>query len=232
MARLDLVEGQVAQLGKDVPLHPGLVVGDRAYRLLNRVADVGDANEFRVKKPRETFPSPGRIGPRSLASYSSMDLRIAAHVVLVSTIAACTGSGAAPIVDAGTSDARENDGSDQFAGIDRPATQDASCVSPPTDRIPVGGTCSATVTVCGAPLDECLGSSLRAALEPTLVACGISCGELEVGFSAGCATSVIVRFGPNDGQVKCLKDALFAARFDCVPADGWQRLYVGSCTLP
>jgi hypothetical protein len=53
-----------------------------------------------------------------------------------------------------------------------------------------------------------------------------------VGFSGGCATALIVSFGPTVQQAMCLKDTLFTARFDCVPTDGWQRLYVGSCTIP
>jgi hypothetical protein len=68
-------------------------------------------------------------------------------------------------------------------------------------------------------------------LKPALVACQIVCGNLTVGFSAGCATALIVGFGVTEEQAACLKDALFTSRFDCVPSDGWQRLYVGSCTL-
>lgn len=152
-------------------------------------------------------------------------------VFLLVSIAACGGGGARSAGDAGT-DVAGGDATDQSSPTERPGTgDDASCTSAPVDPIPAGGTCSPTVTSCAAPRDECRGSSLRAALKPALAACQVACGELAVGFSAGCATALIVRYGATDEQAACLKEALFTARFDCVPTDGWQRLYVGSCTI-
>jgi hypothetical protein len=111
---------------------------------------------------------------------------------------------------------------------------------PTTEPIATGGTCSTTVNPCQPPVDDCLSSALKMTLWPTFNACGFYCGDFAVGFSAGCVTSVTSLLSPpsagtDDPQwvagVACLKNALFGARFDCVLADGWQRVYVGSCTL-
>jgi hypothetical protein len=106
-----------------------------------------------------------------------------------------------------------------------------TCALPVGGPIPAG-TCTSVVTRCASVPNNCLGAQLRATIAPALNPCGIWCGELEVGFSAGCATTVVNIYGSDQAAADCLRDVLMQSRFDCVPADGWQRLNLGSCTLP
>ena len=81
-------------------------------------------------------------------------------------------------------------------------------------------------------MPNCLSTALRATLVPAFAACKIQCGDMSVGFSAGCATVLEANIGVDPTAADCLRNVLFQARYDCVPTDGWQRLFVGSCTLP
>jgi hypothetical protein len=115
----------------------------------------------------------------------------------------------------------------------------AMCGTPlPVETIPGTGSCSTTITRCGTSPDSCLGAELRTVLSSRLAACGIYCGDLFVGFSGGCATSIRwIVAGAVNGIAEttaklCLEKTLFASRFDCAPGEGWQRLFLGSCTVP
>jgi hypothetical protein len=111
------------------------------------------------------------------------------------------------------------------------ASASGGCPIAPNGPIPAG-TCPGLVSHCEVGPDECLGAGLKAAIRPVLAQCGVSCGELDVGFSAGCATVVKNIYGSDDTVAACVRDQLMQFRFDCVPQDGWQRVYIASCTLP
>lgn len=117
-------------------------------------------------------------------------------------------------------------------GTDDAGQAEGSCALPLNDSIPAGGACSDMVTHCATGTDNCLSTALRATLVPAFAACQISCGDMSIGFSAGCATVLEVNSGVDPVAADCLRNILFHSRYDCVPTDGWQRLFVGSCTLP
>ena len=117
------------------------------------------------------------------------------------------------------------------SGDDATGQEEGTCDFPVDDPIPAGGACPDLVTHCAAGTDSCLFTALRATLVPAFAACKIRCGEMRVGFSAGCAT-VLASGGMDPAAADCLRNIVFNARYDCVPRDGWQRLYVESCTLP
>lgn len=129
-------------------------------------------------------------------------------------------SSSQPARDAGSSGDRDAGEAEETCGL------------PLNDPIPAGGACSDTVTHCAPGTDNCLSTALRATLVPALAACKINCGDLSVGFSAGCATVLEGSGGFDSAAADCLRNTLLQARYDCVPTDGWQRLFVGSCTLP
>jgi hypothetical protein len=96
------------------------------------------------------------------------------------------------------------------------------------------------VTHCLAGSSEFCGATpIENTIAPVVVDCGIYCGNIAVGFSQGCATT-IMEYTPlgtiapvtHDEAMACLRSFVLSARFDCVPTDGWDNLYLGSCTIP
>jgi hypothetical protein len=111
---------------------------------------------------------------------------------------------------------------------------------PSGNPIPKGDGCSSTVTHCLAGSTETCGATpIENTIAAAVAQCGIYCGNIAVGFSAGCATTImeytpVIALDPvtHDEALACLRGVLFNARFACVPTDGWDNLYLGSCTIP
>lgn len=110
------------------------------------------------------------------------------------------------------------------------APDGAMCVPPAPDS--PRGTCANEVTPCGVTSRS---NSFQDAVRPIIDACGIKCGGWRVTFTGGCVTEVIAGInsygtGTEADRQACLENALLNARFDCVPCDGRQDLYL-SCTI-
>lgn len=111
---------------------------------------------------------------------------------------------------------------------------------PSGNPIPKGDGCSSVVTHCLAGSSETCGATpIENTIAAAVAQCGIYCGNIAVGFSAGCATTImeytpLIALDPvtHEEALACLRGVLFSARFACVPTDGWDNLYLGSCTIP
>jgi hypothetical protein len=106
--------------------------------------------------------------------------------------------------------------------------------------IPVADACPHQWTQCKVPdpAAGCLDTALAATARAAIQACGASCGDLEVGFSGGCASTVVevTRLGTggtvtHDAALACVQAYLSSTYFDCVPTEGWERIWIGSCTI-
>ncbi len=118
--------------------------------------------------------------------------------------------------------------------------QTPSCWQPNLS-LPSPVACSGTTQSCDTGSDACLRTSAANTLLKVAQGCGFACGDLLVGFVAGCAAWVNVLEGGVNADVTgaggvdaaraCFSDAVLGQRWACTPDNGWVRIYVGSCTL-
>jgi hypothetical protein len=88
--------------------------------------------------------------------------------------------------------------------------------------------CTSAILGCEAGSDTCLFTALSETVRPRLwQACGVYCGDLELGFRAGCITLVESRVD----EIECVREQLLGIRYDCAPQDGMARVYLGDCTV-
>jgi hypothetical protein len=107
--------------------------------------------------------------------------------------------------------------------------------------IPVADNCPAEWTQCKVPdpTAGCSETALAKTARAAIQACGAYCGDLAVGFSGGCASAVFENLSvgtvagvTHDVALACVQAYLSSTHFDCVPTEGWERVWIGSCGIP
>jgi len=105
------------------------------------------------------------------------------------------------------------------------------CYVPPPDPLPEPVACSTNVLKCEPGSDSCMDGAWSRTIRSIAVDCGAYCGEFNIAVRSGCVSDMnhIILTGAM-GASDCILHRIIGSSWDCSPNEGWERVYVGSCT--